>query len=183
MFSAIAILTLTLGVGSNAAVFSLVNATLLRPLPFDDPDNLVVLQQAVAEDGRASRQLRWSYPEYDALRTAVSAFSDIASYASATVNLRIEGGALRTSVEHVSAGYFETLGVVPIRGRTFTADEDAVPGARPVAILAHAEWQQHFGSDAAVIGQTVRVNGVPLEVDAYADVVGAEWSMVVGVGL
>ncbi|HSK21058.1 MAG TPA: ADOP family duplicated permease [Longimicrobiales bacterium] len=168
MFTVIAVLTLALGVGSNAAVFSLVNATLLRPLPFEDPDRLVVLQQAIAEDDRAPRALRWSYPEYDALQAAVGAFSDIASYAAATVNLRVEGGALRTSIEHVSAGYLETLRVVPIRGRTFLPEEDAVPGARPVAILAHAEWQQHFGSDAAVIGRTVRVNGVPLEVVGVA---------------
>jgi predicted permease len=83
------------------------------------------------------------------------------------VNLRIEGGALRTTIEQVSASYFETLGVTPVRGRAFLPEEDEIPGAHAVAILAHAEWQQ-FGADETILGRQVLVNGIPLTVVGIA---------------
>jgi putative ABC transport system permease protein len=163
-FTAIAVLMLALGAGANAAVFSLVNATLLRPLPFDDPDRLVVLHQTVAEADRPPRSLRWSYPEYRAMREVLESPRSISSFAPAPLHVSLEDGALRTLGEFVSASYFGTLGLAPLLGRSFRPEEDAAPGAHPVAMLSHELWRQQFGSDAGVLGRTLRVNGVALEV-------------------
>jgi putative ABC transport system permease protein len=168
VFAAVAVLTLAVGVGANAAVFSLVNATVLRPLPFDEPDRLVVLHQVVAERDREPRPLRWSYVEYVAVRDALRTLGSIASYAPAPVHLSFADGAERTQAEFVSAAYFGTLRLSPVLGRWFTAGEDARPGANPVAVLSYELWRQQFGGDAAVMGRSVLVNNVPLEVIGVA---------------
>jgi putative ABC transport system permease protein len=168
LFTATAVLTLAVGVGANAAVFSLVSATLLRPLPFADPDRLVILHQTRAEPGRGPVPLRWSYPEYAALRGAVTTVPEIASYATAEVNMVTGAAALRAQAELVTASYFTVLRVTPVLGRVFLAAEDLAPGAHPVAILSHRVWQHHFGSSESVLGRSVAVNGVPLTVVGVA---------------
>jgi putative ABC transport system permease protein len=164
-FTLAAVLTLALGVGANAAIFSLISATLLRPLPFAGADRVVVLYQTQHAPGIGSRPVRWSYPEFTAVRGAVSTVTELAAYHAADLNL---AGSImppeRIRTEMVSASYLAAVGVEPVRGRGFTAVEDSVPGAYPVALLGHELWQRAFGADEQVMGQGIRLNGVPLTV-------------------
>lgn len=162
--AAVAVLTLALGVGANTAVFGLVSATLFRPLPFPGADRLVVLYQQPrnAADGRP---VAWSYPEFEGLRSRLPSLQFLTSYHADDGNLSGgEGQPVRLSMEMVSAGYFELLGVQPMLGRSFRPAEDSVPGAHPVALLSHATWTTAFGSDPSIIGRRIRLNGVGLDV-------------------
>lgn len=165
-FTAAAVLTLALGVGVNAAVFSLVSASLLRPLPFDEADRLVVLAQTYAESSRGQRLMRWWSPAHvDALRSRMTTLGELAAYWSTDVNL---GGAdvipVRGRMELVSPDYFPVLRVRPAIGRTFRPEEDAAPGSHPVAVISHHLWQRQFAGDAQVVGREVVLNGVPVAI-------------------
>lgn len=164
-FALAAVLTLALGVGANAAVFSMVSASLLRPLPFTGPDRLVVLYQTRLEPGRGTVDHLWSYPEFAAVRSKLTTMSHVAAYYADDVNLA--GGAaepVRARMEMVSASYLPALGVEPAIGRGFFAREDSVPGAHPVVILGHDVWSRVFGADPGIIGGSVVLNGVALTV-------------------
>jgi putative ABC transport system permease protein len=165
-FTAAAVLTLGLGVGANAAVFSLVSASLLRPLPFPDAERLVVLQQTHFAPGREPRPFRWwSYPQFEALRSRLSTTSHLAAYWASDVNLS-GGGAepVQVWMEMVSAPYFPGLAVRPALGRAFLPQEDSVPGAHPAAVLSHEMWERRFGADPQIIGRELLLNGVSLTV-------------------
>ncbi|CAN5873029.1 ABC transporter permease [soil metagenome] len=166
-FTLVAVLMLALGVGANAAVFSLVNAQLFRPLPFPAPDRLVVLHQNYVGPGRQSAALRWSYAEYSAVRSVVSTLSSVAAYAAAPVNLSGGGEAIRTAAEVVSASYFRTLGLVPVHGRDFVFDDDAL-SVEPVAIVGHDLWLRHFSGATDLSSQRLLVNGVALNIVGVA---------------
>jgi len=158
-FSLTAILTLAIAIGANAAVFSLVDAVLLRPLPYPQPERL----------GNAS--LRWSTPRgsgvqgaidgamWEAMRQHVTS-ADIAVYSDwrAGVNLATSGQAINVDQVRVSAGFFRVLGVAPFMGREFSADEDRDGGPNAV-ILSHGLWQRAFGGDPSVLDRTVLVRG------------------------
>jgi putative ABC transport system permease protein len=167
-FTAAAALMLALGVGTNTAVFGLVSATLLRPLPFAEPERLVVLHQTVAEPGEPVRPRPWSYPEFEAVRAAVGSVSHLSAYYATDANLAGSGDPLRVRLEMVSAAYFPALAVRPALGRGFLPEEDAAPGARPVVVLGHDLWRRDFGGDPAVLGRAVSLNGVPLTVMGVA---------------
>lgn len=165
-FAAAAILTLALGVAANAAIFSLISATLFRPLPFTDADRLVVLYQTRSGDARPSR---WSYPEFAAVREAVHSVRQLAAYYADDLNLTASATApTRVRAEMVSASYHELLNVQPVLGRAFVPAEDGAPGARPAIMLGHALWVRAFAADPAVLGRTVSLNGVPLTVVGVA---------------
>ena len=153
-FTAIALLTLALGVGANTAVFSVVNAILLRPLPYADADRLMSVY--AAWDG--TPEGRVSPPEYADMRERVRAFSSMGAYATASLNLTGDGQAKRLAAGFVDAGVLPTLGVVPVAGRIFSAEED-VAGAALVVMLTHELWQRDFGGSADVIGSTLTLNG------------------------
>lgn len=165
-FTAAAVATLAVGVGVNAAVFSLVSASLLRPLPFPDADRLVVLQQTLARPGGEPRAFRWwSPPQYEALRGRLSTVSELAAYWASDVNLSGSGAnPVQARLEMVSAPYFPALGIQPALGRAFLPREDSVPGAIPVAVLGHALWEQRYEADPRVVGREVMLNGVALTV-------------------
>jgi putative ABC transport system permease protein len=156
--------TLAVGVGANTAVFSLVSATLLRPLPFADPERLVTPFQRVQENGREPRAVRWSYADFEALRSAVVAFEGAAAYSSDDANLVAGGAPVRVAVEFVTAAYFRVLGVAPALGRGFIDDEDGPPGAPAVAVVSDGVWRAELGGTTAALGATIVVNGVPLTV-------------------
>ncbi len=164
-----AVLILALGVGANTAVFGLLSATLLRPLPFPEPDRLVVISQSYQAALQAPRSERWSYPEFAALRASLATVAPMAAYFADDVNL--SGGTeepVRVRAEMVSAAYFAVLGVRPAIGRAFLPHEDSIPGAHPVALLSHYIWRNVYSADPAVVGRRVLLNGVPLEVVGVA---------------
>ena len=158
-FTAVAVLSLALGIGVNTAVFSVVDAMLLRPLPYDEPDRLVRIDLidpnrnpnftfAIAPSG--AQYLSW--------KQATDIFEEMAAdFSGALVDVSSKGhplGRLRSGF--VSAGLFPMLGVAPIRGRGFVPDDERL-GAEDVVILSHSVWQQLFGAEATVIGRTLWV--------------------------
>jgi putative ABC transport system permease protein len=156
-FSLVAIAALALGIGANAAIFSVVNAVLLRPLPYHDPDRLV---QACRQYPNG-RGCAISIPKYFAWKPA-TAFQAVAAYDFAGPGMNIGGGDRPEQVQgiHVSADYFNVFGASPFLGRTFSADEDR-PGGSNVVVLTHRLWSSHFGSDPQLIGRPVVINGDP----------------------
>lgn len=163
-FTVTAILILALGIGATTSMFSLLHATLLRPLPFPESDRLVAVRLAVHRSGGEVRKTRWSYPEFEALRREGSDFEGLAAFGRVGLNLTGGGEPERVTAEVVSWSYFRILEVDAALGRTFNPDEDRDPGTHPAAILSYERWRDRFGSDSSVIGRGVRVNGVPLTV-------------------
>jgi putative ABC transport system permease protein len=161
-FTVIAVLTLALGVGANTAIFSVVNAVLLRPLPFPDPDQLVALSSYDDRVGFTGDVDSVSYPNFADWRDQNRVFSHVAVYGNNSLTLTDGQEASHVQSISVSADLFPLLSVQPQLGRIFTAKEDE-PGTR-VAILSHALWQRRFGSDPSILHRTVTLNGFPYQV-------------------
>jgi macrolide transport system ATP-binding/permease protein len=156
-FTLIALITLALGIGANTAIFSLVNAALLRPLPVEQPDRLVALNTVLSNGGQIFPAL--SYPNYRDIRDRNSSFSGMLAYLNGSVSLSKDGANERISSYLATGNYFEVLGVKPALGRFFTPDDDKAPGAHPVVVLAYDCWRNRFAGDPRVIGKNVIVNG------------------------
>jgi putative ABC transport system permease protein len=157
-FSVIAILTLALGIGANAAIFSVVNGILLKPLPFPEPDRLVGVYH-VEGDHRAVM----SGPNFIDVAHAAKSLESAAAIHRTRVILTGEGEPVRLDGAEVSASFFDVLRVRPLLGRTFTPDEDT-PGKTNVIVLSHALWQQRFGSERNVIGKRIAIDGTSREI-------------------
>src|SRR5438477_6042991 len=152
LFTAIVILTFALGIGANTAVFSVLNAVLLRPLPFHEPHQLVALSLYDTRTGPegVSDQSTVSYPDFIDWRAQNRVFDGLAVYINQSLTLTDEREPTHLQAQAVSANLFAVLGIQPILGRTFSPNEDE-PGNR-VVILSHGLWQRRFGGDAAIIG-------------------------------
>ena len=151
-FTTVAVLTLALGIGANTAMFSVVNAVLLRPLPFADPERLMFIE------GQSWKEL--SGGDFNDLSTRSRSFSQIAAFfGNATFNLSGGNEPERVSAARISASLLPTLGVQTVRGRNFTAAEDRDGGER-VVLIGHGLWQRKFGGDEAIIGRQIRLDGV-----------------------
>ena len=156
-FTAVAVVTLALGIGANTAIFSVVNAVLLRPLPFTDPDRLVLFYGT-------NRQMGFSGPwavcdtDYPDWKTQSESFGQIAAYQRQFFNLTDGGEPERLLASAVDADLFSLLGVQPALGRTFSAEEGQ-PGNEAGAVISHKLWQRRFASDPAAIGRVVRFDG------------------------
>jgi hypothetical protein len=157
-FTAVAVLTLALGIGANTAIFSIVNAVLLRPLPFPEPDRLVRI--AFNEPGLGLRDVPFSVPELDDLRNRAGVFTDVSTIASASVNLTGAGHPERLEFMVTHPNYFSMLGVTPRIGRLF-GPQDFALGFAPVAVISDGLWHRSYGADANVIGRTVRLDNDP----------------------
>ena len=157
-FTAVAVLTLALGIGANAAIFSFLDAVMLRPLPYPEPDRLVAIWE-VGKTGDRSSVAPANVPDY----ARVNAFADVATYANSTRSLTGDGQPEAQIVETVSWNYFNVLRVQPALGRAFRADEDH-PSARKVAIISDALWNTRYGRDAAILGRLLAIDGEPHEV-------------------
>ena len=155
-FTAVAVLTLALGIGANAAMFSVVNAVLLRPLPYRNPDQIVQLWATSGKWGGS----HWQVAPGDVadIQSRSHAFERVAPYRDWATNLTGGGEAERVPTARVSADFFPVFGVAPFAGRTFTADEER-EGHDRSAIVSHAMWQQRFGSDPALIGKSILLDG------------------------
>jgi predicted permease len=171
-FTAIAVLTLALGIGANTAIFSLINQVMLRRLPVQNPDELVVLRAPgpitghIWSDGDDAQS--FSYPMYKRLRETNQAYSGLLARFAIPVTLATQGQTERGGGELVSGNYFEVLGVRPALGRLFTLDDDKVPGAQPVVVLSHAYWTRRFGANPSILNQTLLANNTELTVVGVA---------------
>ena len=149
-FASVVILTTALGVGANAAIFSVVNGVLLRPLPYREPDRLVALSHEAPQ---------WlvSEPQFVTYRERIRGISAIAAYTQGEGNLSLDESE-RIGLASVTPEFFATLGTGPLLGRTFQPGEEARPAT--VAVISHRLWQRRLGGDPAVVGRTILLNGV-----------------------
>jgi putative ABC transport system permease protein len=153
VFTSIAILTLALGIGANTAMFSVINAVLLRPLPYTQPDRLVWMNESGEEV--ANRML--SYPNFVDWRERNHVFESMSTYRTWSMTVTGTDEPQNISAGMVTADYFKVMGVTPILGRAFTAEDDR-PGANPVAVISYGFWQKHFAGDSGVIGRTIALD-------------------------
>jgi putative ABC transport system permease protein len=162
-FAAVAVVTLALGIGANVAIFSLVNAVIFKPLPFADPDRLMIvhLLRPDRDHPGVLGTMIWSYPKYDAFRSHQRLFDSIAFFTDDQWNVTGSNAPERVFGESVEATYFTTLGVSPEIGRGFTVEETRAPGSAPIAMLGHGFWQRRFGGDPSVLGTAIGLNGTP----------------------
>lgn len=165
-FTAVAVLTLALGIGANTALFSVVYAILVRPLPYEDAERVVRLDD-VPRDADADSETRTSYPNFADWRVQARTFEAIAAYDGWSATLVGQGEPERLDAASVSASFFQVLGVRPALGRFLVREEDA-PGAAKSVVLSHGLWRDRFGADAAVVGRQVRLNGTEYTVVGVA---------------
>jgi len=152
-FTTVAVLTLALGIGANTAIFSVVNAVLLRPLPYPEPGQLVQLRA----DRSGSPSTFIDSSTFVAVKAQSRSLARIAAYGGGDMTLTGAGSAERVVAGAVTADFFPLLGVQPALGRNFTREEDT-PNGPKAAILGHGLWQSRFGSDAGVLGRTITLN-------------------------
>ena len=164
-FAAVAVATLALGIGANAAIFAVVNAVVFRPLPFPDADRLVRVTADVV--GLGSHDIGMSTPELYEYRERADLFEDISGIYPIDANLTEVDEPERVEVLLVSPSYFSLLGVQPQLGRVFRADQDDAPGIAEVVVLSHNLWKRRFGGRADAIGRKLRID--------------SDWYQVVGV--
>ncbi len=154
----LAVLMLVVGMAASASVFTLVNGILLRPLPYRDPDRLVLLDETAHKRGRASMAV--SFPNFLDWKEQNSVFEGIAAHQSGSFTLTGTGSPERLQGAAVSHGLFEILGIAPIHGRTFLPEEDR-PNADGVVMLSEGLWRSRFGADPGIVGQELRLNSSP----------------------
>ncbi len=165
-FTAVAVLTLALGIGANLALFGILNEMLLRPKPVARPHELWAIEPA--DENRQPVYANICRPYYDAIRREGRGFQGIIGYAGISPKLRAEEGVERVPVELVSGEYFSFVGVTPVLGRGFLPEEDAQTGAHAVAVISHPFWQTQFGGAPDVLGKTVTLNNIPVEIVGVA---------------
>ena len=156
-FTSVVVLTLALGVGVNTAIFSVVNAVMLRPLPFAEPERLVRLWESNPEGGWP--QFSHSHPNFLDWRTQQTRFEYLAAYSNAGFTMTSAQGAEVLSAAVVTSDFLPLLRVTPMLGRNFTPAEDRPGGETTVAILGHGFWQRRFGGSPSALGQTMSLNG------------------------
>src|ERR1051325_4270259 len=154
-FTTVAVLTLALGIGANTAIFSVVRAVLLKPLPHKDGDRLVYLRHSA--DGPGGSNVLFSVPEVRDFREGARSLAGIAEYSPFTSILQGEGDAARLNVGLVTGNFFDVMGLSPVLGR-LTRPSDDGPGVPPVMILTHEFWMTRFGGDPAIVGKQVKLD-------------------------
>ena len=154
-FTAIAVITLALGIGANTAIFSVVYGVLLRPLDYPEPERLVALRESNPLKQPDSQISPGNFLDWQQQNTV---FSDLAAYRTVSYNLTADGNPERLLAGRVTSGLFKTLGVRAILGREFLPEEDQ-PGRAKVVLISESVWQRRFGTDPSVIGKTLRLSG------------------------
>ncbi|HET7214662.1 MAG TPA: ABC transporter permease [Terriglobia bacterium] len=183
-FTAVAILTLALGIGANTAIFTVVNSVLFHPLPVRNPSQLVMLRWTARQAPKVSDASSFGdcdegfgnrggcalpYPVFESLSSQAGLFSGVTAFAGpAHLVLNGAGAARMTRAELVSGGYFSTLGVKPAVGRVLGPTDDS-PSASAAIVLSYAFWQSAFGGDRSVLGRTVRLNTAPFTIVGVAE--------------
>jgi len=165
LFASVAILSLSLGIGANTAIFTLMDQLMLRRLPIRNPDQLVMLHQDGLNMG--SNMGRWmhSYPMYQDIQSKAQPFSEVLCRRLVDASLSVDNTTERIGMEMVSGNYFTMLGVKPAAGRVFTPEEDdRVVAGHPVAVLSYRYWSDRFARDPNVIGKKILVNNYPMTI-------------------
>src|ERR1044071_4383962 len=160
-FTAAALATLALGIGSTVAIFSLVQAVLLRPLPYREPDRLVHLWET--HSGEVSSRSEASYPDFLDWRAETGLFAGVEGYNGTNVTLSGPDGATRVRGLRVTAGFTGMLGVTPVLGRAFQQEDDPPGGSRSV-MLSYGFWERRFGGSRSILNQAVDIDGEPYTV-------------------
>jgi predicted permease len=159
-FAAVAVLSLALGIGANTAIFSLIEAILLRQLPVSEPAQLMLLRRAAPGNAPIAS---FSFPRYERLRDGQQAFSGLLAWSNPEFDVRVGQEVTRVSANYVSGNYYQVLGVQPWTGRMLIPDDDR-PDAQAVAVVSYAFWQSRFGERPDVIGQIIYVQDIPVVV-------------------
>src|SRR5579862_2147994 len=175
VFTAAAALTLALGIGGTTAIFTLIDAVMLRSLPVSDPGRLYRVGEGddcCVEGGPQDRWGMYSFPLFERLKAESPEFEEVAAFEAGRRDLSVrrqgvESAARPLRSEYVTGNYFSTLGVGAFGGRVFTADDDN-PGAPPVAVLSHQAWQATYGNETSVVGSTFIIEGHPFTVIGVA---------------
>src|SRR5215470_7379852 len=155
-FTLIAVLTLALGIGANTAIFSVVNAVLLRALPYAEPEHIVVIGGLNRQRGNGT--LTFSYPQWQVMQEQNQSFAEIATYASESFILTGMEAPEQLQAARVSASFFKVFGLQPRLGRSFQPGEDQ-PGSNHVVVISHGLWQRRFGADPQLVGKTLTLGG------------------------
>ncbi|HKY45208.1 MAG TPA: ABC transporter permease, partial [Pyrinomonadaceae bacterium] len=155
LFTCTVVLTLALGIGANTALFSIINALLLRPLPLPQPEQVVQVWEVARQSGNLKFPV--ALPNMVDWREQSSSFAHIAAYSTTGVNLTVNDQPEYIPVLSVTTDYFRVMGVTPAMGRDLR-EEDGVPNAPRTAVLSHGFWQRRFAADPQIIGRTIRVN-------------------------
>ncbi len=166
-FTIVVILALALGIGANTAVFSVMNAVLLKPLPYKNPDHIVSVAGRFTGIGIPDDRNQISPPELMDLRKYSSSFADVSAVQGASYNIRVTDAPERISGAVVSANFFKMLGMDAAVGRTFADDEDQ-PGKEGVAVIGYALWQKRFAGNSEAIGKTIQVSGRNVQIIGVA---------------
>jgi predicted permease len=165
-FTVVAALTLALGIGVNAAIFSLVNGLMLRaPAGIEEPDRMVQIARSFDS---APRWDNWSWPAAELIRREAHLLSGVAGYSNGAFVLGRGEETEPARGQYVSGGYFDVLGVRPALGRLLSASDEVAPGAHPVVVLSHGLWMRRFGGDPGVLGSTVAIGSAPYEIVGVA---------------
>jgi len=159
-FAAIAFITLALGIGANATIFSILDAVLLRPLPVAEPDRLFFVE---AQHGEGNSFPSHSFPDYLDFTKGTDTI-DLAAYRIAAMGLQTGAGADRAWGYLATGNYFQVLGLRPAAGRFFTPEDDSARGASPFVVLSFDTWQRRFGGNPDIAGTTLRINGLPYSI-------------------
>jgi predicted permease len=169
VFTAVAVVTLAIGIGANTAIFSAVDTLLLTPLPFKAPDRLmsIALTVPATPATRARDDLVWSYPKVEAFRESQNVFSDLTAWFSTQHTVRVRDDAMRLTGEFVDSHYFPTLGVVPALGRAMLPTENTV-GGPAVVVISDDLWRFAFNADPSVIGKQIDVDIATLTIIGVA---------------
>jgi predicted permease len=171
-FTAVALASLSLGIGANAALFQLVNAVMLRSLPVRNAQELVRLQwkgDKVSRSGNFwARPFDFTYPEWEALRQKREPFSAMFAWSGTDFNLAPSGEVRRAKGLYASGDLFQTLGVTPAAGRLITRDDDRRGGATDVAVISHSFWQREYGGKLSALGSKLTIEGHPFEIIGVA---------------
>jgi predicted permease len=171
VFTAVAVLSLALGIGANTSIFSLLSQVMFRLLPVAEPERLVVFHTEGQREGTSSsdnHEAVFSYPMYRDLRDRSEVFEGVIARSSAPVSFSSGGQTERARAELVSGNFFEVLGLRAALGRVFTPEDDRLPGAHPVIVLSYGYWKRRFGGSPEILNQKVNVNGHPMVVIGVA---------------
>jgi predicted permease len=161
-FTAVVVLSLSLGIGGNTAIFTLIDAVMLRMLPVKDPQQLLLLART---RGGGDSSPGFTYQEYAQLRDDGRFFTALGAYAPARLSVSVDGGSEPTAAgQLVSGSYFGVLGVQPIAGRAIGPEDDRIPDAHPVAMISDGYWKRRFGREPGAVGRSVTIGGRPFTI-------------------
>src|SRR5687768_2297 len=165
LFATVAVLSLSLGIGANTAIFTLIDQILLRKLPVKNPDELVMLYQKGANNGSNAGPRMHSYPIYQDYQKKAEPLADVVCRRLVPASVAIDNRTERLEAEMVSGNYFTMLGVKPALGRVFNSQEDdRVYQGHPVVVLSHGYWMSRFAGDPGVVGRKILVNNYPMTI-------------------